>query len=79
MGRNYALNSAQVRKAAELYADGLSRRQIADHFGVSDTAAKNALRLAGVTFRERKAAAVLGLQHWMLARRRRSSVFTPQI
>jgi hypothetical protein len=75
MGRNYALTMPQVKKAAELYERGYSRRQIAAYFDVSDTAAKNALVLAGVKFRERKAAAVLGLQHWSLSRRRVASVF----
>jgi hypothetical protein len=75
MGRNYALTMPQVKQAAELYRDGYSRRQIAKFFDVSDTAAKNALILAGVTFRERKSAAVLGLQHWKKQRRRVASVF----
>ena len=75
MGRNFALTDSQVRRAAELYRDGYSRRQIGDYFGVSDTAAKNALRLAGVQMRERKAAATLGLQHWSRSRKRVSSVF----
>jgi hypothetical protein len=66
---DYALTVPQIRRAAELYADGYSRRQIAAYFGCSDTAAGNALRLAGVQFRDRKSAAILGLQHWMKSRR----------
>jgi hypothetical protein len=52
MGRNYALNTMQIKRAVELYADGYSRREIAAYFGCCDAAAGNALRLAGVKLRD---------------------------
>jgi hypothetical protein len=71
---DFSLTVPQMKKAAELYGSGFSRRQIGDYFGVSDTAAGNALRFMGVTFRDRAEAATLGLQHWKKARRRVASV-----
>lgn len=59
MGRNYALNTAQIKRAAELYADGYSRRDIGNYFGCSDSAAAAGLRLAGVKLRTKSEAATL--------------------
>lgn len=58
---DYRLTMPQIKQAASLYRIGLSRRGVAAHFGCSDTAAGNALRLAGVPFRDRAAAATLAL------------------
>lgn len=77
MGRNYALTVPQIKRAAELYRDGHSRRDLARHFGVSEGAVRNALRLEAVPMRERKAAAVTGLQRWSRERKRKASAFRP--
>lgn len=60
-GRNYALKMNQVHQAAALYRSGMSRRAVAAHFGVSDMAIRNALKLAGQPMRERAHAAWLAL------------------
>jgi hypothetical protein len=43
----------QMHQAAELYREGKSRRQVAEHFGVSANAVRTALRCAGVPARSR--------------------------
>jgi transposase len=60
-GRNYALKAAQIPACAALYRAGMSRRSIAAHYGVSDMAIRNALKLAGQPMRDRALAAALAL------------------
>jgi transposase len=61
MGRNYALNMPQIKQAAQLYRIGMSRRQVAAHFNVSERAVTSALRYVGQPLRERKYAAAFAL------------------
>lgn len=79
MGRNFALSAPQIKQAAELYADGFSRRELAAYFDVSEGAVRNALALSGVQMRERKSAAVLGLQRASRERQRKASAFRPAV
>lgn len=79
MGRNFALTAPQVTRAAELYADGYSRRELAGYFDVSEGAVRNALALSGVQMRERKSAAVAGLQRAKRERQRQASAFRPSV
>lgn len=74
-GRNVALTTRQIARAAELYQDGHSRREIGAYFGRSEQAARTALALAGVAMRERKAAASDGVKRWAKSRKRVASVF----
>jgi hypothetical protein len=50
---DFVLTAPQIVRAARLYREGNSLRQIADHFQVSAMAVKNALTFAGVALRER--------------------------
>lgn len=50
---NYALLAPEVKQAAQLYESGLSSRQIAARFHVSQQAVKSALKLMGVQMREK--------------------------
>lgn len=50
---NFVLLMPEVRQAADLYRAGLSMRQIADRFHVSQTAVRNALMLLAVPARDR--------------------------
>lgn len=50
---NYVLKMPQVREAGRLYQGGRSLGQIADHFGVSVTAVRNALTLLDIQPRSR--------------------------
>jgi transposase len=50
---DFALTVPQMREAARLYQEGKSRRQVAQHFGVSAKAVTNSLRYQGVSMRPR--------------------------
>lgn len=52
----YRLSPAQRLEAASMYAKELSARQIAEHFGCSVQAVRNALKVQGVQFREKRQA-----------------------
>lgn len=56
MGRNFALNTAQIAKAADMHAHGHSLGDIAVHFGISRQAIKNGLAVIGVKPRDREQA-----------------------
>lgn len=74
-GRNVALTTHQIPRAARLYRDGHSRREIAAFFGVSDMAIRTALKLAKEPMRDRKQASSLGVKRWAKSRHRVASVF----
>jgi predicted DNA-binding protein YlxM (UPF0122 family) len=50
---NFALTMNQCKRAADLYRAGYSIDQIADYFGRSHMAVRNALKLLGVQMRPR--------------------------
>lgn len=50
---NYALLMPEAKKAAGLYQQGLSMRQVAERFGVSQQAVKSALVLLDVPRRDK--------------------------
>lgn len=50
---DFVLTVPQMKEAARLYARGLSLRQIADSFGRSQNAVKNALGYLQVPLREK--------------------------
>lgn len=50
---NYALLAPEVKQAVELYKSGLSARQIAARFHVSQQAVRSALKLMGVPMRDK--------------------------
>lgn len=50
---DYILKAPQMKQVAHLYSCGYSMAQIADYFGVSKNAIKNALTYEGVQPREK--------------------------
>ncbi len=53
---DFALRVPEMRQAVQMYESGRSMRQIADKFGVSQHAVKNALTYCGVARREKQEA-----------------------
>ena len=51
MGRNFALNTAQMQEAARLYCKGYAVNKLALVFGVSSQAVKNAMTNLGIPLR----------------------------
>jgi uncharacterized protein (DUF433 family) len=47
-GRTLGLKTTEIAQAAQMYRDGYSARQIAEHFRCSKNAVQNALAYAGV-------------------------------
>jgi hypothetical protein len=50
-GQTLGLKTHEIAQAAQMYRDGLSARQIAEHFDMSKSAVQNALAYAGVKAR----------------------------
>lgn len=48
VGSNLILKTTQIAEAAQMYRNGYSARQIAEHFGVSKNAVQNALAYAQI-------------------------------
>lgn len=75
MGRNFALKLPQMRKAAELYLDGHSRREVAKRLRCTDSAVRSALRVMNVKPRPQPSATVLANKR--RAKPAKASAFRP--